>query len=75
VGKRGVALDRRTQWLYDEAALYVNGEAHPWPSGGRDALLELANTRKLAAPHAKTLDSGIIAFLHQGYIHGYLHPG
>lgn len=73
--KRGVVLDRRTQWLYDERALYLNGEAHPWPSESRGALIELANARKLPPSRAKAFDSGIIGFLHEGYVHGYLHPG
>ena len=71
--KHGLRLDRRTQWLYDDAAIYVNGEATPWPIGDRNALKHLANTRALPAKQAATLSSGIIAFLHEGYRHGFLH--
>jgi 50S ribosomal protein L16 3-hydroxylase len=73
VRKHGVRLDRRTQWLYDDASIYVNGEAAPWPVGGRSALRQLANTRALPAKQAATLSGGIIAFLHEAYRHGFLH--
>ena len=71
--KRGLRLDRRTQWLYDDAAIYVNGEAAPWPVGERSALARLANTRELPAKQAAALSDGIIAFLYEGYRHGFLH--
>jgi 50S ribosomal protein L16 3-hydroxylase len=71
--KRGLRLDRRTQWLYDDDALYVNGEAAPWPAGERSALTQLANMRALPAPQAAALSAGTIAFLHEGYRHGFLH--
>ena len=71
--KRGLRLDRRTQWLYDDDALYVNGEAAPWPPGERAALAQLANTRALPARQAAALSAGLIAFLHEGYRHGFLH--
>ncbi|MCC6870433.1 MAG: cupin domain-containing protein, partial [Burkholderiales bacterium] len=31
IRRHGVRLDRRTQWLYDDDALYVNGEVRAWP--------------------------------------------
>lgn len=71
--KYGLRLDRRTQWLYDDASIYVNGEAAPWPAGDRSAITHLANTRALPAKLAATLSGGIIAFLHEGYRHGFLH--
>jgi 50S ribosomal protein L16 3-hydroxylase len=71
--KRGLRLDRRTQWLYDDAAIYVNGEASPWPVGDRSALMDLANFRALSAKQTGTLGSGMMAFLHEGYRHGFLH--
>ncbi len=71
--KRGLHLDRRTQWLYDDDALYVNGEAAPWPAGGRSALTQLANKRALSAQQASALTPATIAFLHEGYRNGFLH--
>ncbi len=75
IRRAGVHLDRRTQWLYDDDAIFINGEAHAWPAGDRGALMSIANARALSATQSKSLDSGIIAFLHDGYAHGYLHPG
>lgn len=71
--KRGIMLDRRTQWLYDDAAIYVNGEASPWPEDSRAPLAALANTRSLDAAQFAALGSAAIQFLHDGYRHGFLH--
>ena len=73
VRKHGLRLDRRTLWLYDDASIYVNGEAVPWPAGDRRALMQLANARALPGKQAAALSGGIIAFLHKGYCHGFLH--
>jgi 50S ribosomal protein L16 3-hydroxylase len=75
VRKAGVHLDRRTQWLYDDATLYQNGEAQAWPADARAALAELANARALSPERAQSLGPAALAFLHEGYTHGYLHPG
>ncbi len=71
--RRGVRLDRRTQLLYDDDALYLNGEAHPWPAGDRNALVTLANLRTLPPTRAGAPSVASIAFLHEGFRHGYLH--
>jgi 50S ribosomal protein L16 3-hydroxylase len=73
IARRGVALDRRTQFLYDDAGLYVNGEAHEWPAGGRAGLAELANSRGLSARDAAALPRAALQLLHDGYRHGFLH--
>jgi 50S ribosomal protein L16 3-hydroxylase len=69
----GAHLDRRTSWLYDDDALYVNGEAHAWPAGNRAPLVLLANARALSAADAARLAPAAVTFLHEGYRHGYLH--
>src|SRR5208282_3760934 len=46
--RRGLRLDGRTQLLYDERNLFINGEAVPWPTQGRAALQRLADLRRLA---------------------------
>ena len=74
VARSGVRLDRRTQWLYDDAAQYVNGESRAWPRAGRALLQALANARELSASQARKLPSGVVADLHADYRHGYLHP-
>ena len=73
IARRGIALDRRTQWLYDDDAMYLNGAPSPWPARDRSTLAALANTRALAARDAASLAPDAIEFLHHGYRHGFLH--
>ena len=73
IASSGVALDRRTQWLYDDGAIYLNGEARDWPTGARGSLIELANSRSLSARRAASLSVAALQFLHDGYSHGFLH--
>ena len=75
IAKSGVHLDLRTQWLYDRDALYINGEAHPWPVGKRRLLATLANARKLGSRAAAALSEQQIQLLHGGYHNGFLHIG
>jgi 50S ribosomal protein L16 3-hydroxylase len=72
---KGVRLDRRAQWLFDDDALYVNGEARAWPRHARNALTALANARFLSAAQARTLGDDALAILHEDYRHGSLHTG
>jgi 50S ribosomal protein L16 3-hydroxylase len=74
IRKRGLVLDRRTQWLYGDTLLYVNGEAHDWPADGRADLVALANGRALPAAQCATLAPAAAAFLYQAYRDGYLAP-
>ncbi len=71
--KYGVHLDRRTQWLYDDEAVYLNGTAYPWPGGSRDALTQLANLRALTAAQSTRLSAEARALLHQALCDGYVH--
>ncbi len=73
IARRGVTLDRRTQWLYDDDSIYLNGEAMEWPAGARPALVALANARALTARQAASLAPAALRFLHDGYSHGFLH--
>jgi len=73
VARRGVTLDRRTQWLYDDDAIYLNGEIMEWPDGARTALRRLANARALDARQAASLSAFALRFLYDGYRHGFLH--
>jgi 50S ribosomal protein L16 3-hydroxylase len=75
VRRQGVRLDRRTQWLYDDDAMYVNGEAWPWLAGARSALATLADARALPPSVARSLGGDVIKFLHEGYRDGFLHVG
>jgi 50S ribosomal protein L16 3-hydroxylase len=73
--RKGIRLDRRAQWLFDDDALYVNGEARTWPGRARPALAALANARTLSAAQVSKLSDATIASLHDDYRHGSLHIG
>ncbi|MEP7184179.1 MAG: cupin domain-containing protein [Betaproteobacteria bacterium] len=68
----GVRLDRRTQLLYDDRHLFVNGAALPWPAGGAAALKRLANERRLDVRAVAALPAAAASILWQGYRDGYL---
>jgi 50S ribosomal protein L16 3-hydroxylase len=74
VASRGIVLDRRTQLLYDDDALYVNGEAVAWPAEGRDALVRLANDRALPGSACAALPKQTLLLVHEWYRHGFLAP-
>jgi 50S ribosomal protein L16 3-hydroxylase len=71
--RRGVRLDLRSQLLYDEHRLYLNGEVLAWPATGAPLLRRLANERSLAAAALAGAPAGVATFLYDGYCHGYLH--
>jgi len=73
--RQGVRLDRRAQWLFDDDALYVNGEARSWPRGARDAFAALANARSLSPAQARRVPDNALAILHGDYRNGSLHIG
>ncbi len=74
VASRGIVLDRRTQLLYDDDALYVNGAAGAWPAEGREALARLANDRALPGSACAALPKQTLSLLHEWYRHGFLAP-
>jgi 50S ribosomal protein L16 3-hydroxylase len=47
--EKGIALDRRTRMMHDEAHIYINGESYE--AAGKDAALmrRLADERRLSA--------------------------
>ncbi len=71
--RRGVRLDRRTQLLYDDTRLYLNGSALPPPDADRAALMRLADARALPAREAAALAPATLTLLHQWYRDGFLH--
>jgi 50S ribosomal protein L16 3-hydroxylase len=73
IARHGVTLDRRTQWLYDDDAIYLNGEITEWPDGARNALCGLANVRALDARQTASLSAAALRFLYDGYRHGFLY--
>ena len=75
VAKRGLELDLRTQLLYDDRHLYINGTVAKWPAKGGESLRRLANARALASPGATRLPPEAAAILYNWYRDGYLHTG
>jgi 50S ribosomal protein L16 3-hydroxylase len=75
VEKHGVRLDLRSQLLYDDRHLYVNGTAVPWPATSRDTLRRLADERALASMAARNASQEVAAILYNWYRDGYVHTG
>jgi 50S ribosomal protein L16 3-hydroxylase len=73
VGTHGLALDRRTQLLYDDRSMYINGEALELPSRA-GIVRELANARTLDAERCRSAARELVALFHRWYSHGYVHP-
>jgi 50S ribosomal protein L16 3-hydroxylase len=66
----GVRLDPRTLLLFDDACMYVNGEAIAVPVPQRAPLRALADRRSFA-PGAKLAPS-LCSVMHRWYLHGWL---
>lgn len=75
VAKHGARLDLKSQLLYDDEHLYINGAALPWPAKGRETLRRLANDRALASTAAAGAAPEAAAILYNWYRDGYLHTG
>jgi 50S ribosomal protein L16 3-hydroxylase len=71
--RRGIRLNARTQLLYDERHVFVNGSALRWPGSGRRAMKQLANARALAPRALKDAPVALTALLYSWYRDGYLH--
>lgn len=70
--REGLRLDRRSQLLYDDARLYINGDDAAIPECGADALRQLADTRALAACVCATLPAEAFDLLYDWHRHGFL---
>lgn len=70
--KRGIRLDLRTQLLYDDRHLYMNGAALAWPKAGAAALRTLANARALGPGRVATLSPAASDLIYDWYRNGYL---
>jgi 50S ribosomal protein L16 3-hydroxylase len=70
--KHGLCLNPRTQLLYDDRHLFINGAAVPWPPTGAPLLVRLANARALAPRDAGALPPPVAALLYDWYRDGYL---
>lgn len=75
IAREGARLDGRTQMLYDDAHLFVNGTAATWPPTGRESLRTLANRRALTPQQCASAAEDARRCLHGWYADGFLHPG
>ena len=73
--RHGLHLNPRTQLLYDDRHVFINGAAVPWPSAGAPLLSRLANARTMTPRDAGALPPPAAALLYDWYRHGYLHSG
>jgi len=67
-------LNPRTQLLYDDRYLYLNGTASPWPAEGAALLARLADRRALAAADSRRLPATVMTLVHGWYRDGFLDP-
>jgi 50S ribosomal protein L16 3-hydroxylase len=74
IARHGVALDLRTQLLYDERRLYINGIACTLDDADAGRVTELANRRALPAAACASLGAAALDLLHDWHRHGYLEP-
>ncbi len=72
--RAGVRLDRRTRMLYDDAHVFINGEAYR--AAGRDAKIvrRLADRKVLARRHVAALGAEAHALVEQWLAAGWLRP-
>ncbi len=70
--RHGVRLNPRTQMLYDDRHLFVNGAAVPWPAAGAPQLAHLADARGLASRDAEAIPSAAAGLLYDWYCDGFL---
>jgi len=70
--RAGLRLDARSQMLFDDERVFVNGESvdrRPHQS----TIIELANARTLLASHVSAASAHELALLYDWYCHGYVH--
>src|SRR4029450_3532201 len=74
IARVGVALDRATQLLYDDAAFYINRDVVANSRAPRQTLCKLANERALRGRDCARLRPSLVALLHHWYRYGFLAP-
>ena len=68
--RRGLRLDSRTQLLYDDRQLFINGEAMAWPRRGAQLLKRLANQRQVGSAELRA--TAPFPLLHRWYCDGFV---
>ena len=71
--RHGVHLDVRSQLLYDDRRLFMNGAAHVWPAKDAAMLRRLANERALPGRTIAAAAPKTVVLLYDWYCDGYLH--
>jgi 50S ribosomal protein L16 3-hydroxylase len=68
--KYGLSLNPRTQILYDDRHVFVNGAALPWPANAAAGIRRMANERRIG--NADVRGAALLRVLHGWYCDGYL---
>ena len=74
VTANGVALDLRTQLLYDARNVYLNGEVADVPPDARALVERLADKRSLSARALVAAPAALFRLLHGWYRDGFIEP-
>lgn len=70
---RGLALDLRTRFLYDDAGFFMNGRELSISAADRKRICVFADDRTLSAKAAAALTPATLSALGQAHDSGYLH--
>lgn len=71
--RHGVRLDLRTQLLYDDRHVFMNGTGSRWPESGVPLLQRLANERALPREPVARATPEALRVMYDWYRDGYLH--
>ncbi|MDP9108437.1 MAG: cupin domain-containing protein, partial [Pseudomonadota bacterium] len=72
VAKRGVALSRKTQMLYRNRLVFINGESFAVERPDKEILARLADTRELDGVQGGAASQDVAEALHDWYRQGWL---
>ena len=70
--RAGLRLDARSQVLFDDERVFVNGESLD-RQPDENTVIELANARTLSTSQLAAASAHELALFHEWYCHGYLH--
>lgn len=70
--KRGIALSRKTQMLYRDEHIFINGESFVADKGDKATLESLANSRRLDGAEIANASQDVLDALHLWYQDGWL---
>lgn len=73
--KRGVVLSRKTQMLYQDQTVFINGESFDAEEAELSTLTVLANNRKLEGAQLQAASEDVRESVYAWYCDGWLAPG